>query len=600
MVDLQPGVKIKNYTLERQLGRGASGEVWKAYDPFKTVAIKFMNETLMTSANVAKHRERMLREVEAMQKLQHPNIPALYDYDLDYVRPYIVMRYVGGDTYDKLIANGEMLRIPLERRMDLVRELASALQAAHEAGVIHRDLKPSNITGIENPYLLDFSISLDQREAEATQRFIGTTLYMSPDGQADLLADNFGFALVAYEIVFGRHAIWNPTDQIYNQYIAYERITTGKWRWPSKIPPNELPADLRSANLQEMDRVFSKAIGERETRYGDLRDFVRDLRAAVYPTSTSTADDDYVPTMMLSVADVQERMKSTPPIPTPAPEPKPAPVPSPPAASAPPAPAQPLDAPTTVLPAASAAQSPAPVVFPPQPPPQAPVGQHTELEIDVKTVPYDSLANRGQHPNAPIPDKTELDFNFDTSSQTPVSSAPAQSAGNKTELEFSFPSTPPMPAQPAAPRPPTPAQAPTPDPNYTLMEFNSVAPPAQNAPPQPMRPAYPPPPTPAGGGADFTMMEMQAPSRPAAHQPDSFTMMEMQAPQQNYQQGAGNFTMMEFNSAQVYQQQAAQPVQKKRKQPPVIVRIIILLTMLVFFAALVFGVLVLTGTVRFG
>ncbi len=578
MVDLQPGVKIKNYTLERQLGRGASGEVWKAYDPFKTVAMKFMNETLMASANVAKHRERMLREVEAMQKLQHPNIPALYDYDLDFSRPYIVMRYVGGDTYDKLIANGEMLRIPLERRMDLVRELASALQAAHEAGVIHRDLKPSNITGIENPYLLDFSISLDQREAESTQRFIGTTLYMSPDGQADLLADNFGFALVAYEIIFGKHALWNPTDQIYNQYIAYERIVTGKWHWPSKIPQNELPADLRSSNLQEMDRIFAKALGERETRYGDLRDFVRDVRAAIFPTTTATAaaDDDYMPTMMLSVADFQERIKSTPPISTP------------PAADA---------MPTVVPPAVAAPQPPMPqqpTFTPPPASPQPPTaGQHTELEFDVKTVPYDSVGNRGQHPNPPAANKTELDFNFDETPGSPVSPASAPSVGDKTQLDFAFPSTPPQQSQPPAPRPSQPAQAPTPDPNYTLMEFNSVAPQQQGRPAQP-------PPAPSSG-ADFTMMEMQSPSQsPVGRQADSFTMLEMQSPQQGAQgQGAGNFTMLEFNSAQVNQSQQAQ-YRQERKQSSGINRILILLVVILVIAALVVGALILTGVIKFG
>ncbi len=77
-------------------------------------------------------------------------------------------------------------------------------------------------------------------------------------------------------------------------------------------------------------------------------------------------------------------------------------------------------------------------------------------------------------------------------------------------------------------------------------------------------------------------------------------MLEMQAPQQNYQGGAGNFTMMEFNSAQVYQQQAHPQTQQRRKQPPVLMRIVILLVMLLFFVALLFGVLVLTGTVRFG
>src|SRR5262245_32151596 len=178
---LATGTTVKTYTLDELLGLGAAGEVWKAHDDTKTVAIKFMNPKLLQEQDAEKHRVRLQREVDALTRLQHPNVPTLYDYDLQYERPYLVMRYIGGDTYDKLIARGEMLNINLSQRFHMISELAQALTAAHNLGIIHRDVKPANMIGIENPYLLDFGISLKAENMNETMRNVGTALYMAPD-----------------------------------------------------------------------------------------------------------------------------------------------------------------------------------------------------------------------------------------------------------------------------------------------------------------------------------------------------------------------------------------------------------------------------------
>src|SRR5690606_32898856 len=149
---LIPGMTIKNYVLEEQLGKGASGEVWKANDGIKTVALKLMNPQLLTSRNVSKHLTRMQREIESLGRLQsHPNIPSIFDYDLEYERPYMAMQFIGGASYEKLIKSGDMLRIPLNTRLRMIRELAMALAAAHRENIIHRDIKPANASGTENP-----------------------------------------------------------------------------------------------------------------------------------------------------------------------------------------------------------------------------------------------------------------------------------------------------------------------------------------------------------------------------------------------------------------------------------------------------------------
>lgn len=289
-LELSAGAQVKQYTLERLLGRGASGEVWKALAGEKTVAIKFMNPHLLTSKQAAKHRQRLEREIEVLSLLKHPNIPALFDHDLTFERPYLAMDFVGDATYDRLLMSGYMLQLPLRQRVGIIVRLADALEAAHAAGVIHRDIKPSNMIGVDVPFLLDFSISLTLEDAQNTSADIGTALYMDPDDRVpDASSDNFGFALVVYEMLFGVHAIFPLGDaarsagQAFTRFQAGERIRKRQWRFPSKLYGAELPDDLRKADLIKLDGVFERAFSSRETRYQSLDDFVTDLKEALAP-----------------------------------------------------------------------------------------------------------------------------------------------------------------------------------------------------------------------------------------------------------------------------------------------------------------------------
>jgi serine/threonine protein kinase len=288
-MNLNVGTQIKHYTLERLLGQGASGEVWKATDGQRPVAIKFMNENLLSSKNAEKHRLRLQREIDALEKLHHPNIPELYDYDLDYQRPYIAMEYVSDEPYDRMIARGQMLNIELATRMRNLHQLADALHSAHELDIIHRDIKPGNVAGINKGYLLDFSVALKQEDVMHTMMEVGTSLYKGPnDDQPDALNDNYAFGLVAYEVLFGTHAIFRHDDRVRTEYhariMAGERLRDGTWRMPSKVPANEMPLDLRKANLKRMDEVFGRMLGDRAQRYTDARSFVADLSAALPQT----------------------------------------------------------------------------------------------------------------------------------------------------------------------------------------------------------------------------------------------------------------------------------------------------------------------------
>lgn len=284
----QPGTIVREtYQLEQLLGVGASGEVWKALDNGQPVAIKFMNENLLHGEKSQKHRQRLEREIYALGLLQHPNIPRLHDFDLDFERPFVVMDYISSPSFEHLLNNGEMLRVKVTERLRVLRDIASALTSAHEAGIIHRDIKPGNMNGIDMPYLLDFSVALEEESLEHTNFNVGTTIYMTPGGEApDRLADNYSFAVVAYEVLFGEHPLFPKDDEsrnmgTYSRIVAFNRLKTGDWRIPSKLSPEQIPYDLRAADMKALDAVFMRALGDPTTRYVHLGDFITDLSKAI-------------------------------------------------------------------------------------------------------------------------------------------------------------------------------------------------------------------------------------------------------------------------------------------------------------------------------
>jgi serine/threonine-protein kinase len=296
-IELRPGTQIKNYILQEMLGRGAAGEVWRAVQTGREVAIKFVHP------EDEKYRKSLEAEVRALRKLQHPHIPALYDYDLQGERPYIVMQHVDGMTYDHLIASGELLRVPVAKRLDALQAIAEAVTAAHRQGIIHRDIKPSNVSGIETPYLLDFGIALESWHSSRAHPQVGTAIYMPPEGQADVLSDNYSFAVLAYEVLFGTHPIFTPETigktVLETRQIAGIRLRLGDWRWPSRVPVPELPGDLFGADLGRLDIIFVQALGPRESRYEDILRLVADLREAVLtPENEPYADHPTPPAVM--------------------------------------------------------------------------------------------------------------------------------------------------------------------------------------------------------------------------------------------------------------------------------------------------------------
>lgn len=277
-MELRPGLRIQRYNLQAMVGSGASGEVWRALDGERNVAIKFVK------SDDLRHLVALEREVAALEKIEHPNIPMLFDHDLNASRPYLVMQYVPDPTCDGAVATGEILWIRLDQRLEALNTIATAVQAVHYAGFIHRDIKPGNISGLTNPFLLDFSLACER--GQTVDPNTGTGIYMPPLGQSpDVLGDYYAFVITAYEMIFGRHPLYTP--QTIGKTVAETRAMTaakldsGLWRWPSKIPLGELPGDLHGVNLTDLDTIFARGLGSKPDRYLNILTFVDDLRIAI-------------------------------------------------------------------------------------------------------------------------------------------------------------------------------------------------------------------------------------------------------------------------------------------------------------------------------
>lgn len=226
-VTLSAGSRLGHFEIVEKLGAGGMGRVYKATDTRldRTVAIKLIAPAL---ADDPKHRERFEREARAISRLAHPNICVLHDVGLAVVgrveRRFLVMELVEGETLSARLARGAL---PIESALDVARQIADALAAAHRQGIVHRDLKPANVMltrrGVK---LLDFGLatlndlaqsrSLDDPGAGGGENVIAGTLpYMSPEqlrgASVDARADVFALGAVLYEMLSGRRAFAGET-----------------------------------------------------------------------------------------------------------------------------------------------------------------------------------------------------------------------------------------------------------------------------------------------------------------------------------------------------------------------------------------------------
>src|SRR5687768_9717752 len=138
---LQPDAELSHYRILGRLGAGAMGEVYRARDTRldREVAIKVLPEHF---ASDPERLKRFEREAKALASLNHSNIAQIYGVDVHEGVYFLALELVPGETLEDRLAHGAL---PVDEALDLCKQIAEGLEAAHEAGVIHRDLKPANV-----------------------------------------------------------------------------------------------------------------------------------------------------------------------------------------------------------------------------------------------------------------------------------------------------------------------------------------------------------------------------------------------------------------------------------------------------------------------
>ncbi|MEJ2246237.1 MAG: protein kinase [Acidobacteriota bacterium] len=223
------GQTLSHYRIVEKIGQGGMGEVYKAEDTKlgRNVALKFLPDAFTSDPE---RMARFEREAKLLASLNHPNIAGIYGLEQADGNRFLVLEYVEGETLQARISKGAL---PLEDALELCRQIAEGLEAAHEKGVIHRDLKPANvmITAEEKVKILDFGLakafsddtqSIDSSQSptltEAMTRpgvILGTAAYMSPEQakgkSVDKRADIWAFGCILYECLTGKRAFEGQT-----------------------------------------------------------------------------------------------------------------------------------------------------------------------------------------------------------------------------------------------------------------------------------------------------------------------------------------------------------------------------------------------------
>src|SRR5262245_35283372 len=279
---LGPGAKVGEYVVDRYIGAGAMGEVYAGTHPLigKRVAIKVLRRELTTSPEAA---ERFIREARAVNQVDHPNVIDVFAFGrLDDGRLYLVMDLVDGRSLRATLEDGPL---DVATALDILSQIADALDAAHARGVVHRDLKPDNIvlSGGTPPrvFVLDFGIAkLVSSAAEATGNgtltgqgtWLGTPGYMAPeqwsaDG-AGPASDRYALGVMAFELLSGKLPFSAPSlPAMMEQHF--------------RAPVPALSTRGAAVALATFDPVLARAMAKDPTaRFASARELVDSLRAA--------------------------------------------------------------------------------------------------------------------------------------------------------------------------------------------------------------------------------------------------------------------------------------------------------------------------------
>jgi TolB-like protein/tetratricopeptide (TPR) repeat protein len=283
---LSTGARLGSYEVVAQIGAGGMGEVYRARDTKleRDVAIKLLPEAF---ARDPERLARFQREARMLAALNHPNIAAIYGLEEDAERNYLVMELVPGETLRERIARENP--VPVEEALAIAKQIAEALEAAHDKSIIHRDLKPANVmvTNEGRVKVLDFGLAKEAHAANSIDSALtsagitevgvvmGTPAYMSPEqimGRAiDHRTDIFSLGTMLYELATGQHPFQGRSSAELTSAILRD----------TPRPASELRAELPEELERVIQRCLEKIPADRFPSARDLRNGLRGVATAM-------------------------------------------------------------------------------------------------------------------------------------------------------------------------------------------------------------------------------------------------------------------------------------------------------------------------------
>ncbi|MBX9653063.1 protein kinase [bacterium] len=270
--------RIGRFEIRRLLGMGGFGIVYLAYDPRVEceVALKIPRLEVLPSSNLS---ERFIQEARAASRLDHPNIVTVLESDASGPIPYIVSKYIAGQSLTEWLKSHPG---PREVRFaaELVRQLAEGIEHAHQRGVLHRDIKPSNVLIPDTdkvsprPKLMDFGLAkILESGGDLTQSgaLLGTVKYMSPEQASGRTAeigpesDIYSLGVILYELLTGRPPFQGSTDLQTLRMIETEEPTSVR--------------RIRRNTSIDLETICSKCLEKKpEKRYRTAQSLADDLK----------------------------------------------------------------------------------------------------------------------------------------------------------------------------------------------------------------------------------------------------------------------------------------------------------------------------------
>lgn len=277
------GENVGPYRVMGKLGRGGMATVYKAYHASldRFVALKVLHPAFLEDPNFL---ARFQREARLVAKLEHPNIVPIYDFAEHEKQPYLVLKYVEGETLKAHLSRG---RLNVDQIWDVVNAVGAGLGYAHKQGILHRDIKPSNVIVAKDgqTYLADFGLARIAQSGESTlssDMIMGTPQYISPEQamgtkELDEGTDIYSFAVMLYEMVVGQVPFSSDTPFS----IIHDHIYS----------PLPLPRTINPSVPDEVERVLLKALAkERKDRHQDIPALVKAFKQAWKDSDADMAD----------------------------------------------------------------------------------------------------------------------------------------------------------------------------------------------------------------------------------------------------------------------------------------------------------------------